>query len=951
MVYAGTMAPNALYEGDAVNNGTNRLVEDGHGNIWYCNRTGIYKWDAYTQKIAKARAIQANEFASREFNCIIWDRNQTLWLVNILEGVFAFDIASGQLKPYPLPARPDHTDILLSGSVTDAGGSPGIALFNGGRPYLFFNTLTHTYSFPQTNLAAHALFFGRGKEVYSFNDSLVFRNAVTNNFTSINKQLDGKKINFYSAAAAWDNYGRLWMTARNKGLYSYEEKTGIFHEYRHNNARLQSLPFDLTTCLYIDRGQNLWIGMDGGGVARLDLKPPLFNLFPLSEDDYPVLKDYFTKCFYEDEQERIWFGSHTNGLNILDPKTGILSNYQNEKDNPHSLPGNIVGSIVKDRQGNIWVGSSGGISLFDERRRAFKTIPIANLPALHPQVNSFVYKIIQLKNNDLLAATILGLVKITRQKNGSYEGWYFNDKPFLQSATTDVVEMPGDVIYATVPEFGLYELKAGVAGYSLQSKSLPGIDLRSVRPDDKNPQWLWVSTAIGLIHFNTATKKYVLWNSKNGMASSYVYGTLEDTTNGLWLSTNGGLSFFNTATQKFDNYTNQDGLQSNEFNTQAFYKSGVGNFYFGGIKGFNWFRPGSVKQEPARPQAAITQIAIRDHVYEPDSVFFRNRLITAEYDSNDVDFQLAVLDYTRPGANKVQYTLEGWDKSWTTTFTKSVRYSHLSPGHYVFRVRASNTMGSWGDEEQIFLVIKAPFWQSAWFRTMVILLLLVATIFTTRRLSLARAKQKLRLLEKQVAIDKERRRISADMHDEIGNGITHIALLSELIRKKEMDSYGLKIEMAGIATSARKLVQTMSEIIWALAPQNDTLENLLAYTREQSRQYFDGMEIELVIDFPDKVPELVLDNEERRNLFLVTKEALANALKHARAEHVCLSLTISGNQYCFQVKDDGVGMPDKKINIGSNGLRNMKKRMEDIGGKITWTQDAKGITVSYSIIR
>ena len=224
-------------------------------------------------------------------------------------------------------------------------------------------------------------------------------------------------------------------------------------------------------------------------------------------------------------------------------------------------------------------------------------------------------------------------------------------------------------------------------------------------------------------------------------------------------------------------------------------------------------------------------------------------------------------------------------------------------------------------------------------------------MYATYALAQMKVKQKLRKLERLDAIEEERNRISKDMHDEIGNGLTHIALLSELIQAQHSPGSDIKKDIRSISTSARKLVQTMSEIIWALSPQNDTLDNLLAYIREQSHLYFEGMNVVFTIHFPEVLPEIILTNEQRRNLFLVTKEALSNAMKHAQAEGIELSVVITNDTYCFTVKDNGLGMPANKFKIGSNGLKNMRKRMEDIGGSIEWISEQKGTTVQYCFNR
>ena len=939
---------NAVSTDDVINNFVRgKMLEDKEGNIWFSNESGIYKWDVYKEKVVKVRPFKMEEFGNTDFKAVSINTTGSLWLFNVIYGMFEFDILTGNLKSYSLPVPTNALSFKIATTTVDEEGNIWLRIQSHNEPWFVFNTTTHSYSIQLADNPPHVVFFANHKMILAFDSYLVYKDLQSNERSTMQKVINNKKVSFYSLDGVKDNYGRLWMTAEGNGLFYYHEKLNRFQKYHHENSKLKSLPFDLTTCLYIDRSENLWIGMDGGGVAKLDLKQPKFNLFPLSEGDHPVLNDYFTKCFYEDEKGRTWFGTHTNGLNILDNETGTLVNYQHKKNNPASIPGNIVSAILKDRNGNMWVGSSGGFSIFDEKKGTFKTIKLNGLPEIFPDRSIFVYKMIQLKNDDLLAATFVGLVRIKKQKNDSYEGSRFSDDPYTHGITTDMVELPDGTIYSTVTNIGLHELTPQANGYKVANVYLHGLDLRSVSIDEENIDWLWVSTGIGLLHFNTHTKKHIVWNEKNGMANSYVYGLLQDGKKGFWISTNGGLSYYNKQTKIFENYTYQDGLQSNEFNTQAFYKSVKQNFYFGGIKGFNWFKPDGVTNVHSKPAAAITKIEISDQVFEKDSGFVKNRSITVDYDKNDFNFSFAALDYSRPEANKIQYMLEGWDDNWVTTSVKFVRYANLLPGQYTFRVKVSNAEGNWSDEEKIFLTIKAPFWNQTWFRAVAIILLLLIAIFITYKISQLKIKRKLQLLEKQLAVDTERNRISADMHDEIGSSIMHIALLGEEIQKREKDVKEIKKDVHTITSSAHKLVQTMSEIIWALNPQNETLENLLAYLREQTLIYFEPFDIDYSIQFPDEVPAIELSNEKRRNLFLVAKEALNNALKHSHASKINLSMEYKNKQGHFYIKDNGKGFNKSKIKVASNGLKNMQRRMEAIGGGFAMQTNDTGTFIHF----
>jgi len=157
-------------------------------------------------------------------------------------------------------------------------------------------------------------------------------------------------------------------------------------------------------------------------------------------------------------------------------------------------------------------------------------------------------------------------------------------------------------------------------------------------------------------------------------------------------------------------------------------------------------------------------------------------------------------------------------------------------------------------------------------------------------------------------------------------------LLGEEIQKKEKDVNEIKKDVHTITASAHKLMQTISEIIWALNPQNETLETLLAYLREQTLVYFEPFDINYSIEFPDQVPVIKLSNEQRRNLFLVVKEALNNALKHSQASKINLSMEYKNEQSHFYITENGKGFDKSKIKAASNGLKNMRRRMEAIEG-------------------
>jgi signal transduction histidine kinase len=186
--------------------------------------------------------------------------------------------------------------------------------------------------------------------------------------------------------------------------------------------------------------------------------------------------------------------------------------------------------------------------------------------------------------------------------------------------------------------------------------------------------------------------------------------------------------------------------------------------------------------------------------------------------------------------------------------------------------------------------------------------------------------------EKQIDIIKaqqeERNRISADMHDDLGAGMTTIRLYSELAKRRITDRPIPEIEK--ISSSANELLNKMNAIIWSMSSSNDSLGNMVAYIRSYSLEYFEDTGINCRISIPENLPNIVVSGEIRRNVFLVVKEALNNVLKHSQATEVAITLERVSDGLKLFIQDNGTGINFEKLRQFGNGLKNMRKRMEDI---------------------
>ena len=187
-------------------------------------------------------------------------------------------------------------------------------------------------------------------------------------------------------------------------------------------------------------------------------------------------------------------------------------------------------------------------------------------------------------------------------------------------------------------------------------------------------------------------------------------------------------------------------------------------------------------------------------------------------------------------------------------------------------------------------------------------------------------------IDRQLMLERERTRISQDMHDDVGASLTRISILSELAKNQTEISGESKQWLGQISETSRDVMEEMNQIIWALNPKNNTLEGLIAYMRRFANEFLEPTSISCSFDLPVVLPDMALSVEIRRNIYLVIRESLHNVVKHANASKVWLSLKINEHEYQVKIKDNGKGFNPKNVKFPGNGLINMKKRMKDIGG-------------------
>jgi signal transduction histidine kinase len=319
-----------------------------------------------------------------------------------------------------------------------------------------------------------------------------------------------------------------------------------------------------------------------------------------------------------------------------------------------------------------------------------------------------------------------------------------------------------------------------------------------------------------------------------------------------------------------------------------------------------------------------------------------------------LEFDYTALDFQTPEHTRFRYRLEGVDSDWIDAGTRRVaHYNNIYPGRYSFRVIAGNSDGVWNEAGAVLPILIQPHvWQTWWFRGVAVLVILGAVGGVARFTTQRRMQRKLEALERRHAVERERGRIAKDIHDDLGSSLTRIMMLGERTRDDVGRPEELAVHAGKIVTSARAAVQALDEIVWAVNPENDTLDGLVGYLNQYATQFFESTGVKCRLEMPARLSGLVLPAEVRHDLFLVVKEALNNVLKHAQATEVRVGMaeTVTGVE--IEIEDNGRGFEPGGGSGGrrGNGLENMRKRMESLGGGFRLTSTpGRGTKLEFTV--
>ena len=727
-------------------------------------------------------------------------------------------------------------------------------------------------------------------------------------------------------AVCEDREGNLIVGTRGEGVFRFDASGGVTQLTKGHGV---SGNFILSLC--VDREGSLWVGTDGDGLDRV--KPQLFQVL---EGTQAALVQ--SAC--SDGLGELWFGNNygVNNGAVGHWTNGLLTQFTNQQ----NVEYRTVRSVLADREHRVWVGTGSGLFPLQAGRFGAKLL---DLP---------VSALYQDSRGVLWAGTLRGLWY--REP----EGWrrFTTQEGLFANAVQCILDDGQGSLWVGTEGGGLNQFRDGKLTSFTRSNGLPSNTVFALYRDAEGV--LWVGTSLGLARYDG--RAWQCYSKAEGLVSDSISYLVEDGQGYLWLGSAAGLMRIRkqalndlaqggVRTVPVRAYGNADGLPTGRC-TEGFQPGAArtpeGTLWFPTSKGLVYVKPAELLVNTNPPPVVIESVWVDGELQSGKTLRAPSpTTVTVPARKEALDIVFTSLNLSAPEKTTFRYRLAPHETIWTTTTggNRKAHYPPLPSGPYTFHVQACNEDGIWSTADATLEVtVLPPFWHTWWFITVTSACFLMLVVSFVHYVSTQRLHRQLEGLRQKEALEKERARIARDIHDQVGANLTQVSLLGELVESDKDDPKEVQAHARQISQTALETTRALDEIVWTVNPSNDTLDGLINYICKYAQEYLAMAELRYRLEAPEHLPSTPISPELRHNVFLAAKEAVNNVVKHSKATSAWLRLQLGPDRFMLEIEDNGRGVPASADKKGRNGLKNMRKRMEDIGGKFELGAGAEGGT-------
>ncbi len=756
------------------------------------------------------------------------------------------------------------------------------------------------------------------------------------------RRFDGEKISKILAVLPEGASAEVMQEEIGGDLLIGSNQSGLF---RLRDGKLQSLPTSSPhiSCLLRDGEGNLWAGTDGGGLNLVRERA----ISIVSRKDGLPFEWAVSAC--EGTGGKIWaVGRNGDITRGMDGRWEVVD-----------FPQGRGTCVVNDGARGILLGTSGdGIWRFsDDRWELLVPKDVGNVRGLYLAADGSLWIAVE-GEKGMLRFSMGGLSEVAGVEDG----------------VVAIAETPDGKIWVAT------ELGEVLASEGESFVREPGISenspvsARVLASSADGSLWIgYGGDGVGRYKNGNLT----MVTTAQGLADNYISQLIEDGDESLWIIGNKGL--FQVGISDFDTlgddtrnrvrsrvFRESEGLPALHPSQENFPPTASlkdGRLIFSTRDGLVIAQPDRIDGNPRPPKVLIEQVTMDDELvalYGNRATLQRmsegkvldlsltDRLLDVPPDYRKLQFQFAALSFSSPENVHFRYRLKGFDKDWVDAETEhTAAFPRLPAGRYIFEVIASNNAGVWNEQGQSLAIRVSPFfWQTWWFRFAAVggaLLTMGAIVFILQR---RRHKRQLLAFSAKRAIEEERARIARDIHDDLGSNLTRIMLLSQPGKGDE------ETLISQIHVASKKLIRKMGAVVWAVNPEQDSLEGLADFFSSYAQEFLGVAGIRCRLNMPMEFPEWEISAQIRHSLLLAFQEALSNVAKHSGASEVKISLRIEDRGFVIEIEDDGSGISpsNEALRSGGYGITSMTERLRMIAGQCEVRDREDGGTfVKFSI--
>lgn len=855
-----------------------KIIQDKKGFLWFATGDGLNRYDGHNFKIYRNDPSDPTTLSGSEIFSVTEDDLGNLWVGTRTSGLNKIELATGKITRFTKgPAGQDLSNSNIPSILNLGKGRIGVAVF--GLGYLVYDIRTNQLikeecEWKNAYVKEVARLFKHSSGTVWMGTRTGYLISQLNAHSFIPYQFGA--INYRVRALFETKNGDILVGTDGKGIFQFTPKTQQFKVVFYQASDPLSRQ-NIVTSLAKDALHNLWIGTDNGVYKLNGENFKAYTNIASNPDPDVGISSNSTMSLFTDANQNTWIGTWEAGLNISFFQKPRFSVFRYKPNSLQGLLSNKVSAIAADGDAGIWLGSNVGLSYFNHKKRAvthylqsasankLNSTETYDVNFIYPQTDGSVWlglwgKGINLftkqhqlidfpfkpgkreanfntmtpyRNQFLLGTSGIGVVSFDPATKQYGEPFSVLGKYNLMNKSISSIRIIDNrEIWLSTIGHGLYVYQIATQELRHYVKSAdPGAlsynHVNQVFQDRQKRIWVMTQGG-GLNQYLGPDKGFKVFTVKDGLVSNSIRGVVEDAKGDLWFTTNGGISKMDGKTLKFVSFEEADGLQGKEFMTNAIAKNNQNWLFFGGVNGLNYLKSDSLRMRLNAPDVYFTKLKIFNkdvEVGEENSPLLVDILSTKQLilqpDQTVFSIDFVALEYQRPKNNRYAYFLEGFEKEWNQVGTqRTATYTNLSPGDYIFKVKASNSDGVWAEKPYELMITVLPPWYRTWWAYVLYVVLVAALIYAfIREVQIREAfRTDLRLKE----IEKERIQELEQVKTHFFTNISHelrtpLTLITSPLEKYFISNNSLnkdqKTKINSIYQNAQKLLRLINQLL------------------------------------------------------------------------------------------------------------------------------------------